>query len=68
VKGGYATIRVLCQLEVMAHSGSLRLEVFLVVRIGREANGDFLYDFKAVAFESDDFFGIVGEEADLANA
>jgi hypothetical protein len=52
----------------MAHSGSLRLEVFLVVRIGREANGDFLYDFKAVAFESDDFFGIVGEEADLANA
>src|SRR6266498_347902 len=42
----------------------LRLQVARVVRIGRDADGHLFDDLEAVAFEADDFLGIVSEEPD----
>ena len=42
----------------------LRLEVSDVMRIGFDADRDLLDNFEAVTFETDDFPGVVGEEAD----
>lgn len=52
----------------MAHAGALGLEVFLVVRIGGEPDGDLFYDFEAVALEANDLFGVVGKQADFPDA
>ncbi len=52
----------------MAHPGFFGFEVFLVVGIGGEGDGELLDDFESVSCEADDFFGVVGEEADAADA
>lgn len=43
-------------------------EVFGVVGVGFDADGDLLGDFEAVTFEADEFAGIVGEEANFFEA
>lgn len=52
----------------MAEFFAFGFEVFFVVAVGFDADGDLLGDFEAVAFEADDFFGVVGEEADFVEA
>lgn len=55
-------------LEGVAHADALGFEVSLVVGIGGEGDGELLGDFEAVAFEADDFFGVVGHQADFPDA
>jgi hypothetical protein len=52
----------------VSHADALGFEIFLVVRICGQGNGELLDDFQAVAIETDDFLGIVGEQADAAHA
>jgi len=52
----------------MPHAGAFGFEVFFVVGVRGQADGELLDDFEAVAFEADDFFGVVGEQADAAQA
>ncbi len=47
------------KLKKMPHLRPLRLQIPLVVRIGFHANRHLLGDFQSVAFQPDDFFGIV---------
>src|SRR6266404_5808931 len=49
----------------MTELGLLRLEIFLVMRVRFATNRNLLDHLQAVAFETDDFFRIVGEEAKL---
>src|SRR5205814_1637685 len=44
------------------------LGIFEVVRIGFAANWHLLYHLQAVTFESDNFFRIIGQKTELANA
>src|SRR5829696_6111923 len=39
------------------------LEIFRVVRVWPDANGNLFNDFQAITFETDNFFGIIGEKA-----
>ena len=55
-------------LEGVAHPVALGFEVFFVVGVGGEGDGDLLDDFEAVAAEADDFFRVVGEEAHFSDA
>ena len=55
-------------LDEVSHFGFFGLEVFFVVRVGLRGDGDLFDDFEAVAVESDNFFGVVGEEADFLEA
>jgi hypothetical protein len=48
--------------------GFLGFEVACVVLVGFLFDGDLLDDFEVMAFESDDFSGVVGHEADFADA
>ena len=43
-------------------------EIFLVVRIRGRANRDLLHHLQTITFQPDHFFGIVGQEAELAHA
>jgi len=43
----------------------LGLEIFLVVRIRGRANWHLLDHLEAITFQSDHFFGIVGQEAEV---
>lgn len=54
--------------EGVAELAALCFQVTLVVWVGVEAEGELLGDFEAVAVEADDLFGVVGEEADLADS
>ena len=55
-------------LQQMPHLRPLGLEVFLVVRVGRGADRDHFDDLQPVAFEADDFFRVVGQEAHFPHA
>ena len=55
-------------LNEMAHFGALRGQVFDVVGIRFGVDRNAFDDFKPVPFESDDFFGIVCQEAHFMNA
>ena len=44
------------------------LEIFLVVRIRLGPNWDLLDHFEAITFQPDHFFGIIGQESELAHA
>ena len=52
----------------MSHPQTLCIQILLVVDVCGEGKRELLCDFEAVAFESDDFFGVVGEELDAADA
>ena len=55
-------------LDEVPHFGFFGLEVFFVVGIGFREDGNLFNDFKAVAVEPDDFFGIVGKKANFSEA
>jgi hypothetical protein len=46
--------------------GALRVQVALVVRVGRVHDRDLLGDRQAVAFEPDDLLRVVGHDPDRA--
>ena len=52
----------------VAHPRPLGFEVFLIVRIGGQAERELLDDFEAIAFEADDFLGVVRQQPHLADA
>lgn len=54
--------------ERMAHAEALRFQIFLVVWVGRQADRDLGDDFQSVSFEAHDFFRVIGEELDFADA
>src|SRR5579884_40907 len=57
-----------CQIlraEYVPHLLSFRLEIFAVIRIGRNAQRDPLDDLQPVAFQSRDLHGVVGHKPDL---
>ena len=56
------------ELQQMAELYLLGLEIFLVVRIRGHANRDLLHHLQTITFQADHFFGIVGQEAELAHA
>ena len=49
----------------MAHLIAFGFHVFFVVRVTIDADGDLFDDAEPVAFEPDDFFGIVGEQTNF---
>ena len=53
---------------MVSHFVFFGLEIFFVVRVDLGGDGDLFDDFKAVAIESNHFFGVVGEEADFSEA
>lgn len=55
-------------LDEVTHFGFFGLKVFFVVGVDFSEDGNLFNDFKAVAVESDDFFGIVGKEANFSEA
>jgi hypothetical protein len=55
-------------LKQMAHFRALCVEVLLVVGVGRRIDGNAFHDLQAVSFQSDDFFGIIGQETHLADS
>ena len=52
----------------MSHFVALCLKVAQVVWIGRRLDGDLLNDGETIGLETDALFGIVGQEAHLAQA
>ncbi|MFM1943711.1 MAG: hypothetical protein RI897_2693 [Verrucomicrobiota bacterium] len=48
----------------MSHLLAFGLEVFFVVGIGFDPDGELFCDGEAVAFEADDFARVIGEEPD----
>ena len=56
-------------IDRSAQSAQCRLLVMLVGRLGLvDAEGDLVGDADAVAFEGDDLFGVVGEDANVLEA
>lgn len=53
---------------MVSHFGFFGLEVFFVVRVDLRGDGNLFDDFKAVAVKPNDFFGVVGKEANFSKA
>ena len=54
-------------MQVVAHAFLLRLEVTLVVLIGFNFDGYILNDFKAVSFEANALYRVVGHKTHFAH-
>src|SRR4051794_10442912 len=55
-------------VEQVAELVLLGLQVAAVVEVGRDLDGHALDDAQAVAVDADDLLGVVGEDAQLADA
>ena len=52
----------------MTHAVFLRLQVFVVVLVGLDLDGDVLHNLQSVGFQSHTLRGIVGQKAHLVDA
>lgn len=59
---------IVADSDRMTHLIAFGFHVFFVVRIAIDADGELFDDAEAVAFESDDFFRIVGEQTNFFQA
>ena len=53
------------ELEQVTHTVALGFQVALVVRIGRNSNGELLDDLQSMPLKADDVLGVVGQKTDL---
>ncbi len=51
----------------VTHFFSLGVQVFFIVRIRGDLDGDLLGDYEAVSLEAHDFFWVVGQQSDAAH-
>ena len=61
-------VSLLVEVQCVSHALFLRVQIALIVFVGGNLNRHVLDNLKSVSFKTNTLYGIVGEEANLADA